>query len=57
MGRPARTIYKSSVRAQDVAWETYRKRWMIGTDGKRELGKSVLAAHDDGDLARKKNEK
>ena len=38
-------IYDSYVRIQDVA----RKRWMIETDGKKELGKSKGSARDDDD--------
>ena len=36
--------YNSSVRTQDVVWITCRERWMIGTNGARELRISVLAA-------------
>ena len=45
-------IYISSVQTQDVVWKTYQERWMIGTDGKRESGKSKLAAwlDDDDDI-------
>ena len=44
-------IYNSSVRTQDVAWKTCQKRWIIDTDGKRELGKSVWAIwHDNDDI-------
>ena len=42
-------IYDNSVRTQDVARKTCQKRWMIETDGVRELGKSVRAARDDND--------
>ena len=43
-------IYNSSVRTQDIAWKTRRKRWMTETDDEKELGKSVPAAgHDDDD--------
>ena len=39
-----------SIRTQYVVWGTYRKRWMIETNGERESGKSVLAEqHDDDD--------
>ena len=40
-------IYISSVRTQDVVWENCRERWMIRTNGGRELGKSVLAGRLD----------
>ena len=36
-------IYDCSLQTQDVGWITYRERWMIGTNGKRESGKSMLA--------------
>ena len=37
MRRPARTyIHNISVLTQDVVWKTYRKRWTIETNGKRE---------------------
>ena len=43
-------IYNSSVRTLGVVWNTYRKRWMIETNGEREPGKFMLAArHDDDD--------
>ena len=43
-------IYNSSVPIQDVVLKTYRERWMIVTGGRRESGRSVLAArHDDDD--------
>ena len=29
-------IYNSSVGTQGVVWKTYRKRWIIGTNGERE---------------------
>ena len=35
-------IYISSVQTQDVVWKTCWEPWMIGMDGLRELGKSVL---------------
>ena len=44
-------IYNSSVRTLNVVLETCREQWMIGTDGKRESVKSVLAIrHDDHDI-------
>ena len=34
----------------DIVWRTSRERWMIGTNGERESGKSLLAVrHDDDD--------
>ena len=43
-------IYNSSVWTQGVVSVICRKRWMIGTNGERKSGKSVLAArHDDED--------
>ena len=33
-------IYKRSVGTQDVAWKTFRKRWMIETVDERESRKS-----------------
>ena len=42
-------IYNSSSRAQDVAWKTCRKQWMIGTDGEKELWNSLRATHDNDD--------
>ena len=44
-------IYVASVQTQDVIWKTIRGRWIIGADGKRESGKSVLSVrlHDDDD--------
>ena len=30
-----------------VIWKMFRERWMIGTDGKRESGKSALWARID----------
>ena len=42
-------IYISSMRTLDVSWRTSRERWKIGTDGERELGKSVLSARLDDD--------
>ena len=43
-------IYNSFERTQDVVKKTCRKRWIIGANGQRESGKSVLAAwHDDDD--------
>ena len=50
VGQLARTYLWHFVQTQDVAWKTCRKRWMIETDGERELGKSVWVAwHDDDD--------
>ena len=46
-------IFNCSVRTQDVAWKTYRKRWTIEMDGEREkerereFGKSVRAVRHD----------
>ena len=40
-------IYNSSALIQDLAWRTSRKRWMIGTSGRRGSGKSVPVACDD----------
>ena len=41
-------IYNSSVPTQDVVWKTYQK--MIGTNGAKDLGKSVpTVRHDDDD--------
>ena len=37
-------IYNSSVWTQDVVWKTCQKGWMIGTNGKRESGKSVASS-------------
>ena len=46
------SIYNSFVWTQDVILRTCQKQWMIEMNGKRELGKSVLAAlHDDDDDA------
>ena len=43
-------IYISSVRMQDAVLKTCCERWIIGTNGERELRKSVLSAwHDDDD--------
>ena len=36
-------VYINSVQKQDVIWKICQERWMIGIDGKRELGKSVLS--------------
>ena len=42
--------YSSYVRIRDVALKTYQKRWMIGRNGERRSGISVLAArHDEND--------
>ena len=42
--------YSNYVRTQDVIQKTYRRRWMIGRNGERWSGISVLAArHDDDD--------
>ena len=40
-------IYSNSVRIQDGAWKTCRKRWMRETYGERWSGKPMLAARDD----------
>ena len=40
-------IYISSVWTQDLVWRTCWEKWMIGTDGKRESGKSVLSVQLD----------
>ena len=43
-------IYNSYMPIQDIAWKTYRERWMIETGGERGAERSVLAAwHDDDD--------
>ena len=42
-------IYISSVQTQDVVWKTCRVRWMVGTDGERGPGKSMLSAWLDDD--------
>ena len=43
-------IYNSCVQTQEVVKKTYRKRWTMEMNDKRELWKSVLKArHDDGD--------
>ena len=34
--------YSSSVPIRDAALQTYQKQWMIGRDGERRLGISVL---------------
>ena len=39
----------SSVRTQDIVCKTCQVRWMIGTNGEREIGKSVLLAQLDDD--------
>ena len=40
-------IFNSSVLIQDVAWETCRKQWTIGTSGGRGSEKSMpVARHD-----------
>ena len=41
-------IFNSSVYIQDVVSNTSQKRWVIETNGKRELGKSELTASHDG---------
>ena len=41
--------YSSSVRIRGVALGTYRKRWTIGSSGKRGSGISVLMARKDDD--------
>ena len=33
----------NSVKTEKVVWKSYRKRWMIGTDGETESKKSLLA--------------
>ena len=43
-------IYCSSVRMQDVAWKTCRRRWMIEIDGERRSGKSVEGPRNDDDV-------
>ena len=40
-------IYLSCVWTQDVVWKPYWEQRMIGTDGKKESGKSVLSAQLD----------
>ena len=48
LGDQLELMYSSSVRRQDVALKTSRKRWTIETSGEGESGKSVLVArHDD----------
>ena len=42
-------IYISFVRTQDLVWKTCQEQWMIGTDGERESGKSVLSTQLDDD--------
>ena len=37
-------IYNSSLQAQDVVWRTCQKQLMIGMNGERESGKSMLTA-------------
>ena len=41
VSRPGRTL--------DVVWKTCQARWMIGTDGEKESGKSELSAWTDED--------
>ena len=43
------SIHNTSVRTQDVAWKTTRKRWMIETNGVGELGKFVQVGRHDND--------
>ena len=41
----------SSASMQDLVWKTCQERWMIGMNGERDSGKSVLAAQlDDNDI-------
>ena len=40
-------IYITSVQTQDVVWKTCQEQWMIGMDGERESGRSVLAVQLD----------
>ena len=48
LGDQQKIIDNSSVRTQDAVYKTCRKWWMIGTNGERESGKSMLAAwHND----------
>ena len=42
-------IHNSFEPIQDVALKTSREQWTIETDGKREPGRSVLAAQRDDD--------
>ena len=42
-------IYNSSVPIQDVALKTNGERWTIETGGKKESGRSMLAARNDDD--------
>ena len=42
-------IYISCVRTQDVVWKTSQERWMTGTNGEEEPGKSMPAAWLDDD--------
>ena len=35
-------LHISYVRTLDVVWTTYQERWMIGMDGERESGKSMM---------------
>ena len=42
-------IYGNSVLIQDVAWKTCWEWWMTETSGKRESGKSMVAAQLDDD--------
>ena len=44
---PLEHIYNISIRTQNVVRGTCRKRWMIGTNGGRESGKSMFAARYD----------
>ena len=48
-------IYNSSVPIQDIAWKISWEQWTIEMGGKRESGRSVLAAqHDDDDRINQK---
>ena len=49
LGNQQELIYDSSVLTQDVVWKTCQKWWMIGTNGKRKSGESMLAAWLDND--------
>ena len=37
------------MQTQHEVWKTCQEQWMIGTDGERESGKSVLAVRIDDD--------
>ena len=49
VGRPARTYLHQLVQTQNVVWKTCQEWWMIGTDGEKESGKSVLSVWLDED--------